>query len=146
MKSRSHTTVERLEARLQADASAARRDPPPALRARILARVHASPRDAAGPLEKRRPILPWGLGVAAAAALFFSAWLVIDRSGTRNTDSQPDVASIRELLDLQPDSLLASAEDPLLTEAANVWSDAAQVADDFVRGLPTPLRERFAGP
>ncbi len=135
-----------LEARLRAEAGAARRTAPPGLRERVLAQVHASAR----PARRRRSATPW-LAAAAAAALatFFAARGPEDEVRTSPAALRPGaptvVALSHEIFDTvarRPETHLDQPFDSRLrAEARNLWLDTSRMVEGVVRGLPPRLRQ-----
>jgi len=130
-----------LAARLRAGARHAAPAPSPALRARILAAVRATPRLA--PAETRRTRWLANLLVAAGVLVALgSAWLM-----TRNSVAQPagavSVAEVTHgLLGTRARvlALPARAEADLRIEAELLLADGARLARFVARGLPATLR------
>jgi len=148
-----------LDARLRAEANAARREPPPALRLRILAAVRAEQeaRPARGRRRETRP-MPVALRLAAAAVVVvLGVWIALQLSGTEGRDpgevagGQDIVRPLRRLLHPEAPRVLAEADHALVAEAQALWSDTSNVARGIVRRLPMATRlgaapDPFAGP
>jgi hypothetical protein len=134
-----------LERRLRAAAASAPL-PPPRLRGRILEAVRGTPREALVTAPRRER---WGSLVAAAAALLAlaSAWWLARVTPERTPDPRAVVALSQDLFDAGTrmralSARAAQAEAGLKLEAENLLADTTRVAEDVLRGLPAPLRQR----
>ena len=130
-----------LDARLRAEADAARPHTPAELRANILSAVRAAGE------ARARGKSTWVHGLAAAAiVVVFGLWIAF-QLGDENEKSvtvagQDVVQPLKRLFNLQTPRVVAEAERPLLAEAQALWSDTSSVARGIVSRLPAPLRPR----
>jgi hypothetical protein len=135
-----------LEERLREGAPRFAPEPPPGLRARILAGVRTAPQSTSAPLALPRQDRS-GTLVAAAAALFVlaCAWWLTRRPEQPAARPASLVALSRELLGAGARvlALPEEAEGNLRDEAARLLEDSTRVAAGVVRGLPAPLRSRL---
>lgn len=137
-----------LDARLRAEAGSARREPPPALRPRILAALRAGWEAPARPAHGDRARRTWILRLAAAVVVVaVGFWTAFRLSGTEASDRGGAVAGrrdvvqpLRRLLHPEAPRVLAQADDALVAEAEALWSDTSNVARGIVRRLPMAAR------
>jgi len=140
-----------LERALIADADAARRGPPPRLRASILARLDAQPAAQVGgaPLRARSRATRPMLAVAAGVLLAGLVWVA-----TRSNPTQPlQTASSASSTTQRPNELQlalsslrqgAAIDGPLLAEAENLSRDTTRATRYLLDRVTTPFLPRSA--
>ncbi|HEX6885512.1 MAG TPA: hypothetical protein VF530_19220 [Planctomycetota bacterium] len=135
----------RLEAALRAGARDFGPQPPPGLRARILADLRAEPAlPAPIPVAPRERLGAW---VAAAAALLVlgGAWWLTRLAAPRVEGTPSLVRLTRDVLGAGKGllDLPQGVETNLRAEAEKLLADTTRAAQGVVRGLPAPLRARL---
>lgn len=136
---------ERLEAALRAGARDFGPTPPPELRARILARLRATPRTPLAPAPAGRERAGTWLAAAAAVLVLGGAWWLTRAIGPALPGAPALVRLTRGVFGAGRGVLTLphEAEDSLRVEAERLLADTTRAAQLVVRGLPGPLRQRL---
>lgn len=137
--------AESLEERLRSGARTFAPAPPPELRGRILAALHAAPRPVVPVVDPRATRRGSALAAAAAALVLTSAWWLTRPAAGRTPRAASVVELSRGLLEAGTRvlELPGEAGDNLRLEAARMLADTTRVAEGVVRGLPGPLRAKL---